>query len=185
MRVVARVPQVACDGREQPIELQLRVGLRVRNRHALSAKPWGRQRYQQACGTRAAGRQIGQSLIDKVATGQRKIGEPARSESSAHPARRGRAARYLRSASGIEVPGTRTATCAPQRLVALANILRQVHAYNNTAHSNAPLAAYREVCPSIIHVDTPGSTAAAMTRFHFHHRRRPMYPFEPDLHWSP
>ena len=50
---------------------------------------------------------------------------------------------------------------------------------------NAPLAAYREVCPSIIRVDTPGSTAAAMTRFHFHHRRRPMYPFEPDLHWSP
>ena len=49
---------------------------------------------------------------------------------------------------------------------------------------NAPLAAYREVCPSIIRVDTPGSTAAAMTRFHFHHRRRPMYPFEPDLHWS-
>ena len=50
---------------------------------------------------------------------------------------------------------------------------------------NAPLAAYREVCPSIIRVDTPGSTAAAMTRFHFRHRRRPMYPFEPDLHWSP
>ena len=47
------------------------------------------------------------------------------------------------------------------------------------------LAAYREVCPSIIRVDTPGSTAAAMTRFHFRHRRRPMYPFEPDLHWSP
>ena len=50
---------------------------------------------------------------------------------------------------------------------------------------NAPLAAYREVGPSIIRVDTPGSTAAAMNRFHFHHRRRPMYPFEPDLHWSP
>ena len=50
---------------------------------------------------------------------------------------------------------------------------------------NAPLAAYREVCPSIIRVDTPGSTAAAMTSFDFRHRRRPMYPFEPDLHWSP
>ena len=50
---------------------------------------------------------------------------------------------------------------------------------------NAPLAAYREVCASIIRVDTPGSTAAAMTLFPFRHRRRPMYPFEPDLHWSP
>ena len=50
---------------------------------------------------------------------------------------------------------------------------------------NAPLAAYREVCPSIIRVDTPGSTAAAMTRFDFRHRRRPMYPFEPDLRWAP
>ena len=50
---------------------------------------------------------------------------------------------------------------------------------------NAPLAAYREVCASIIRVDTPGSTAAAMTHFPFRHRRRPMYPFEPDLHWSP
>ena len=50
---------------------------------------------------------------------------------------------------------------------------------------NAPLAAYREVCPSFIRVDTPGSTAAAMTGFHFRHRRRPLYPFEPDLQWSP
>ena len=50
---------------------------------------------------------------------------------------------------------------------------------------NAPLAAYREVCPSFIRVDTPGSTAAAMTGFRFRHRRRPMYPFEPDLQWSP
>ena len=50
---------------------------------------------------------------------------------------------------------------------------------------NAPLAAYREVCPSFIRVDTPGSTAAAMTGFHFRHRRRPMYPFEPHLQWSP
>ena len=55
-------------------------------------------------------------------------------------------------------------------------------AYNVT---HAPLAAYRAACPSIIRVDTPGSTAATMTRFPFRHRRRPMYPFEPDLHWSP
>lgn len=50
---------------------------------------------------------------------------------------------------------------------------------------NAPLAAYREVCPSFVRVDTPGSTAANMTLFAYRHRRRPMYPFEPDLSWAP
>ena len=50
---------------------------------------------------------------------------------------------------------------------------------------NAPLAAYREVCPSFVRVDTPGSTAANMTAFAYRHRRRPMYPFEPDLRWAP
>ena len=49
---------------------------------------------------------------------------------------------------------------------------------------NAPLAAYREVCPSFVRVDTPGSTAANMTAFEYRHRRRPMYPFEPDLRWA-
>ena len=51
--------------------------------------------------------------------------------------------------------------------------------------ANAPLAAYREVCPSFIRVDTPGSTAATMASFAYQHRRRPMFPFEPDLHWAP
>lgn len=50
---------------------------------------------------------------------------------------------------------------------------------------NAPLAAYREVCPSFVRVDTPGSTAANMTSFAYRYRRRPMYPFEPDLRWAP
>ena len=48
-----------------------------------------------------------------------------------------------------------------------------------------PLAAYREVCPSFVRVDTPGSTAANMTAFEYRHRRRPMFPFEPDLRWAP
>jgi len=43
---------------------------------------------------------------------------------------------------------------------------------------NAPLAAYAPVCPTIIQVDTPGVTQADMTRFHYHHRRRPLFPFE-------
>jgi len=43
---------------------------------------------------------------------------------------------------------------------------------------NAPIAAYREVCPTIWQVDTPGVTQADMTRFDFRHRRRPLFPFE-------
>lgn len=43
---------------------------------------------------------------------------------------------------------------------------------------NAPIAAYAPVCPAIIQVDTPGVTQADMTRFTFHHRRKPLYPFE-------
>ena len=50
---------------------------------------------------------------------------------------------------------------------------------------NAPLDAYREVCPSFVRVDTPDSTAANMTAFEYRHRRRPMFPFEPDLRWAP
>ena len=45
---------------------------------------------------------------------------------------------------------------------------------------NAPLAAYAPVCATIMQVDTPGVTQADMTRFHYQHRRRPMYPFEED-----
>jgi microcystin degradation protein MlrC len=50
---------------------------------------------------------------------------------------------------------------------------------------NAPLAAYRKICPSIIRVNTPGATTADLTRLTFHRRRRPMFPFEPETTWSP
>lgn len=43
---------------------------------------------------------------------------------------------------------------------------------------NAPLAAYREACPSVVQADTPGVTQADATRFTYQKRRRPMYPFE-------
>lgn len=43
---------------------------------------------------------------------------------------------------------------------------------------NAPIAAYREVCPTYIQVDSPGVTGADMTRFPFRHRRHPLFPFE-------
>jgi len=43
---------------------------------------------------------------------------------------------------------------------------------------NAPIAAYREVCPHFIRVNTPGSTCADMTQLEFKHRRKPLFPFE-------
>lgn len=43
---------------------------------------------------------------------------------------------------------------------------------------NAPIAAYREVCPTYIQVDSPGVTSADMTRFPFRNRRHPLFPFE-------
>jgi microcystin degradation protein MlrC len=43
---------------------------------------------------------------------------------------------------------------------------------------NAPLAAYRPACRHILRVSTPGVTTADMTQLPFHHRRRPMFPFE-------
>jgi len=49
---------------------------------------------------------------------------------------------------------------------------------------NAPLAAYRPVCPTLIRVNTPGVTTAEMTSLLFRSRRRPMYPFERTMEWS-
>ena len=43
---------------------------------------------------------------------------------------------------------------------------------------NAPIAAYKDVCPSIVQVNTPGVTAADITLFHYDNRRVPLYPFE-------
>lgn len=43
---------------------------------------------------------------------------------------------------------------------------------------NAPLGAYRSVCPGVVRVDTPGSTSCSLDRFTYDHRRRPMFPFE-------
>ena len=43
---------------------------------------------------------------------------------------------------------------------------------------NAPIAAYREVCSHFVRVDTPGVTAADMTKAEYRYRRRPLFPFE-------
>jgi len=44
----------------------------------------------------------------------------------------------------------------------------------------APIAAYAEVCKHFIRVNTPGVTTADVTRLEYHHRRRPLFPFEQD-----
>ncbi|TKT86573.1 M81 family metallopeptidase [Dyadobacter frigoris] len=43
---------------------------------------------------------------------------------------------------------------------------------------NAPIAAYEQVCPTIMQVNTPGVTQADMTLFKYKNRRKPMFPFE-------
>lgn len=50
---------------------------------------------------------------------------------------------------------------------------------------NAPIAAYRSVCDAFIRVNTIGSTCADVTRLSYRHRRRPMFPWEPELTWTP
>lgn len=50
---------------------------------------------------------------------------------------------------------------------------------------HAPVAAYAPVCRSLIRVNTPGITSADLSHFTYEHRRRPLYPFEPDTSWTP
>jgi len=46
---------------------------------------------------------------------------------------------------------------------------------------HAPTAAYAPVCPTLIRVNTPGATTADMQSLEFHHRRRPLFPFEDSI----
>lgn len=43
---------------------------------------------------------------------------------------------------------------------------------------NAPVAAYREVCPSFVRVNTPGCTTADLRQLPYKHRRKPLFPLE-------
>lgn len=65
--------------------------------------------------------------------------------------------------------------------------LNQLTAFGIQAHEydvliakgvNAPIAAYKDVCKTILQVDTPGVTQADMTRFKYKNRRQPLFPFE-------
>lgn len=48
----------------------------------------------------------------------------------------------------------------------------------------APVAAYAEVCRRFIRVNTPGVTTADMLSLKYHHRRRPLFPFENPPNWK-
>src|SRR5690606_28705706 len=71
-----------------------------------------------------------------------------------------------------------------QQLVSCDIDPRQVHVLVAKG-VNAPLAAYRDVCPSFIRVNTAGSTCADMRSLSYMHRRRPMFPFETEIAWDP
>lgn len=43
---------------------------------------------------------------------------------------------------------------------------------------NAPIAAYKEICPVYFKIQTPGESNADATQFNYHYRRKPMFPFE-------
>ncbi|MFC0530310.1 M81 family metallopeptidase [Phytohabitans kaempferiae] len=45
---------------------------------------------------------------------------------------------------------------------------------------HSPLAGYGPHVAEVLQVDTPGVTGADLGQFTYHHRRRPLFPFEPD-----
>jgi microcystin degradation protein MlrC len=48
---------------------------------------------------------------------------------------------------------------------------------------HAPLAAYAPICSHFLRVNTPGVTTADLAQLRYHHRRRPLFPFERDFEW--
>jgi microcystin degradation protein MlrC len=48
----------------------------------------------------------------------------------------------------------------------------------------SPRAAYESITREIIMADTPGVTSANMSSFSYEHRRKPLYPFEPDTNFT-
>ncbi len=43
---------------------------------------------------------------------------------------------------------------------------------------HGPVGGFEEICPTLIRVNTPGMTSADMESLPYHHRRRPLFPFE-------
>jgi microcystin degradation protein MlrC len=48
---------------------------------------------------------------------------------------------------------------------------------------NGPRAGYADVCDGLVVVDTPGVTRSSVEHFEYRHRRRPMYPYEPEARY--
>lgn len=50
---------------------------------------------------------------------------------------------------------------------------------------HSPKSTYAPYVTEMIMVDTPGTTSADLGTFDYQHRRRPLYPFEPDAVYPP
>jgi microcystin degradation protein MlrC len=50
---------------------------------------------------------------------------------------------------------------------------------------HSPRPAYQPLAGEVIMVNTPGVTTADLSTFDYEHRRRPLYPFEPDATYEP
>ncbi len=48
---------------------------------------------------------------------------------------------------------------------------------------HSPRPAMEPIAKQLLWVATPGVTSADLSTFHYQHRRRPLYPFEPDVAW--
>lgn len=49
---------------------------------------------------------------------------------------------------------------------------------------HSPRAAFEPIAAQMIWLATPGSTSADLSTLSYRHRRRPMFPFEPDASWD-
>ena len=48
----------------------------------------------------------------------------------------------------------------------------------------SPRPAYEPIAAEIVLVNTPGVTTSDLSFFTYQHRRRPLYPFEPDAQYA-
>ena len=85
---VSRMGQVAAGLHEQLVEAPFGLRLDVAERNTLAAQPRRGERDEEACLGRALGREIGQTAIDELPAGERKVGESGCAEALADPTRR-------------------------------------------------------------------------------------------------
>jgi microcystin degradation protein MlrC len=58
----------------------------------------------------------------------------------------------------------------------------QIIAVKSSVHFRS---AFMPIARQVIEVDTPGLTSPRLDRLEFHKIRRPIYPFDADMHWEP